>query len=171
MSVEIRPARPGEEAAVNRVIVRTWKTAYRGLVDPAYLAAMEEADPTRIARFGREITAGRVLAAVADSTLVGLAVYGPARQEPYLGQGELYALYILKEYQQTGIGGRLIHTVKQALSLAGFRRMVIGCFSENPARNFYEKTGGRAVEQKTCAIGGREYGETIFQYDLAGMEN
>ena len=48
----------------------------------------------------------------------------------------------------------------------GYREMIIGCLSENPSCGFYEKIGGRLTEENACMIGGRDYRESIYRYEL-----
>lgn len=167
MELIIRKALSGEETVVTRVNVRTWKTAYRGIVAQAFLDALDENSGKRRAHIRADIAKGNVFAALDGEAIVGFASFGPARDEPYTGFGEVYALYVLEAYEHRGLGRRLLTAALCELEAQGFRRAVIVCFSENPACRFYEKLGGRRAEERTFPIGGKDYRAAVFEYGLS----
>lgn len=170
MDFQIRKAVPGEEKQVARVNIQTWKTTYKGIVEQAFLDNLSENGEKRLANIRRDIAEEKVDVAEANGKIVGIAIYGAARDEKYAGCGELYALYVLDACQQSGIGGRLVNTVENDLARKGYRKMIIGCLSENPSCGFYEKMGGRQTDEKACTIGGRDYRESIFRYELSAPQ-
>ncbi|WP_461223968.1 GNAT family N-acetyltransferase [Lacticaseibacillus suihuaensis] len=100
----ITPACPSDDfTAVAAVYWQTWRTSYRNLVPAAYLASLTPATwhpETRI-----ETT---LLAKTAAGRIVGVCAYGPARRPARAGQGEVYSLYVLPEFQGQGLGRRLL---------------------------------------------------------------
>ena len=170
MDFQIRKAVPGEEKQVIHVNIQTWKTAYKGIVDQPFLDDLSEDGEKRLAGIRRDIAAEKVYVAATGGEIVGIAIYGAARGGKYAGCGELYALYVLDACQRSGIGGQLVNTVENDLARKGYREMIIGCLSENPSCGFYGKMGGRLTEENTRMIGGRDYRESIYRYELSAPQ-
>jgi GNAT superfamily N-acetyltransferase len=173
MIITIRKAVPGEEYDINRVIIRTWKTSYRGVIDDEYLDSLSESDTSRLDRMRGSIEKGCVYLALVGGEVVGAALFGEAMTE-YDGadieergsKGELYALYVLPEHQRSGAGRRLVGAVKGELFLKGYRKMLIGCLTDNPSCRFYEKEGGRLIGTTQHAVGGKAYAESVYEFDI-----
>jgi GNAT superfamily N-acetyltransferase len=145
--VMIRPLQDADVEAVAEVHVRTWRSAYAGIIPADYLASL---DPVQFAKRRRSFPvppgAGTVVAADDDGTIVGFATFGPAR----LAQGteydrtnaELYAIYVDPDHQGAGTGRHLLTAARAALKAAGFPRMWLWVLAENhPSRRFYEHLG------------------------------
>ena len=164
MNITIRKAVLGEEKNVAEVNTRTWKTAYKGIVDDSFLENLDEKQPERIDKMRRAIVGGNVFVAVCAGSIVGMAMFGAARDDGFEGYGELYALYVLDAYQKTGVGKRLVNAVRDALRAKGYERFIIACFADNPSCGFYEKMGGRLIKRTLCSIGGGEYRTNIYAY-------
>lgn len=169
MEFQIRKAAVGEERDVSHIMVQTWRSTYRNILDAAYLDAMDENSERRLAGIRQKIADGHVYVAVSGGILVGFAIFGEARDTDCPDCAELYALYVPDAYQKTGIGRQLVRTVKSDLSAAGYKQMRIACLRENSSYRFYEKTGGRQIEEKTFTIGGRAYPLRIFHYKLSAL--
>lgn len=93
---------------------------------------------------------------------MGYAHAGPERDGDEEYPGELYAIYVLKEYQGSGIGKTLIRAVAERFVKDGISAMVVWVLSDNPSKGFYEKLGGRFLGTKVMEIGGRQLVETAY---------
>ncbi len=79
------------------------------------------------------------------------------------GAGEIYALYVLSEYQGHGIGRSLVQSAARWLADKGFRRMIIFVLRENaPARKLYETIGGLLELERTRDIEGVQAAEVGY---------
>ena len=115
---------------------KSWQESYRGIVDPGYLdrltlercedMAFRYPENTLVAKDG-----GRV---------IGFACAGALRDAE--GEGEVFALYVLEEYQRRGVGYALM---KRALALlSGCRTVGVRVLKDNAkAIRFYERVGFR----------------------------
>jgi GNAT superfamily N-acetyltransferase len=142
---EIRIITEDDIDAVAELTVRTWRSAYAGIVPPESLAAL---DPREAAerRRSRPIPPGGVtLVAIEDGEIIGMATSGPlrvTREKNDDAHGELYALYIDPGHQGAGTGRLLISASREHLRRAGFPDMLLWVFEENHrARGFYERMG------------------------------
>jgi ribosomal protein S18 acetylase RimI-like enzyme len=56
-------------------------------------------------------------------------------------RGYVYHLAVRSDHQRKGLGGELMRRVEDALSNAGLEKIHLFIFSDNPAVDFYEKSG------------------------------
>jgi GNAT superfamily N-acetyltransferase len=102
------------------------------------------------------------------SGVVGFACGGKLREPIGDYDGELYAIYILKEKQGQGIGRGLTRSVAHALRGEGFKSMAVWVLRENPAVEFYRRLGAEEIARKPIEIGGAKLEEIALGW--AGME-
>jgi ribosomal protein S18 acetylase RimI-like enzyme len=163
-SVHLRDASAEDSPGIARVHVRTWQSAYRGLLAEDFLGSLSEA--SRQGRW-REILAqpgstGFTLVAEQDGQIVGFASAGPERSGDPNHTGEVYAIYVLPGRQHEGIGQRLIQASARRLVEAGLASMLVWVLSENPSRKFYEALGGKFLREQSIEIGSQTLMETAY---------
>ena len=146
--VSVRPAQPGDAAALGELQVRAWRSAYadvlpadllEGLDQAAFAATWEQAIRMRPdARWA-------VLVASAGADAVGFAAVGPAEGHPDLDgveTGELHALVVDPDRTRAGHGSRLQAAVTDTAREAGFRRLCTWVADGDTAlRAFLEASG------------------------------
>jgi ribosomal protein S18 acetylase RimI-like enzyme len=150
----VRSADIDDAAAIARVHVDTWRTAYRGLLPADFLEALDEAGYAE--RWRRTLTdgTGRVYVAEDGRQTVGFASGGPERAGEDGFTGELYAIYVLQQAQGRGHGRRLVQAVAQGLREMGLPNMIVWVLRDNHnARHFYERLGGVYVRSQPITIG------------------
>ena len=74
---------------------------------------------------------------------MGFVDGGKERSHPEKGIGEIYAIYLLKEFQMQGIGRKLFEAARQSLMDAGMKSMVVWVLDNSPNKRFYLSTGGK----------------------------
>lgn len=177
----LRLARPDDALSIARVHVESWQRAYVGLVDQAYLDALEI--PERADGWEARLVTGlggdlalkpwwgggrpaRTEVLVDPrGTIQGFVSYGPLRPEPgevaEPGGGELYALYLHPDAWGQGGGWALYERCLAALRLAGFARVTIWAMrGAQQARAFYERQGAQ------LQAGGRIHKTQGIEMDL-----
>jgi ribosomal protein S18 acetylase RimI-like enzyme len=170
----IRRARPGDAPGIAAVHVATWRSAYPGILPEDYLANLS---PSRIAAsYQRGLFERRdgeaVFVAVAPPAegeapqIVGFASGGRLRRPggPRT-RGEIETLYVLDDWRDQGVGRRLIRATAAHLSVIGCCSARLCVLSDNPARWFYQRLGGRVVERETIRVGGQEVEQTALVWD------
>ena len=115
---------------------KSWQESYRGIVDDGYLDRMTVSRCEEMASRYPENT----LVAKDGERVVGFVCAGPSREAA--ADGEVYALYVLQDYQHRGIGYALM---RRALDeLRNCRVIRLWAFAENKkALRFYERVGFR----------------------------
>jgi GNAT superfamily N-acetyltransferase len=90
-----------------------------------------------------------------DEHIVGFANYGRELENDPDYRGELYALYILKQFQGKGGGSALLQRAALDLLVLGISSMLVWVLSENPHRKFYERLGGVYLREKPIEFGNK----------------
>ncbi|MFN2539049.1 MAG: N-acetyltransferase family protein [Mycobacteriales bacterium] len=101
--MSVRSATVEDALAVETVRIRGWQAAYRGIVPDSFLDSLV-IDTQRRARLMGSADVTTLVAG--DDEVVGMAVYGPARDDD--GVVELYALYVDPSAWRTGVGAALL---------------------------------------------------------------
>jgi ribosomal protein S18 acetylase RimI-like enzyme len=149
--VLVRPATPADVPAAVDVWLRSWRSAYRGLVPAPMLAAL---DPDETADRWRRTLADpngrRTLVAVRGGTVLGTATFGPYRLEQRPGSpvdpavGEVYAIYVDPAGWGGGTGRALLAAAVRELRADGPRPVRLWVAEANErARRFYTRFGFR----------------------------
>lgn len=170
--MKIRIAHPEDAPSIAKVQVDSWRTTYKGIVPDDFL---QQLSYEKREEFWREATkSGLVFVAEEENdNIVGFVSGGKERSGNYEGyDGELYAIYIFKEFQGKGIGSLLVKELTKALNDAGFRSMIVLVLDKNPAKYFYEALGGRLIGYEEVTIGGKPLKERVYGWeDLKNLQD
>lgn len=150
----VRPAEAWDAAAIARVHVATWRSAYRELLTADFLASLDQSQYEE--RWARSLgdASARVYVAENADGVVGFASGGPERAGEAGFSGELYAIYVLPDAQGRGHGRRLVQAVVAGVRELGLKDMIVWVLRDNaPARKFYERLGGMYVREQPITIG------------------
>jgi L-amino acid N-acyltransferase YncA len=152
----IRPANAGDAAPIARVHVDCWRTTYQGIVSDKVLNELSVAD--RQNRWIRILNDAyeRVIVFVLETDkqeVVGFASAGAERGDIEGYDGELYAIYILEDWQGKGGGRQLLQAVARDLHKKGLKSLAVWVLKENPFAAFYQNLGGQYVREKPIDIG------------------
>ena len=174
--IKIRYAEFEDVENIIDVNLKTWRTTYGGIVDEDFLLKLEVGRNDSVKRakdnFGKRKIEGRKIydcVATHGENFIGMLTYGKCREEDKLGLsncGEVYAIYILKEYQQKGIGKRLINFAIEDLANENYEKLIIWALKENPSVEFYKKIGGEIGFKKDIKIGEQLLEEIGFIFDI-----
>ncbi|OBG69393.1 GNAT family N-acetyltransferase [Mycobacterium sp. E3305] len=143
--IEVRAAVPADADEVARLHVRSWRSAYRGLVADEYLDSLTpEAVVDRYA-FGRVgLRMPSTLVAVDGPAIRGFATAGLCRDAALPNFGELMALYVDPAHAGAGVGTLLLGAARYRLRAIGVTGAVLWVLDANArARRFYQRGGWR----------------------------
>jgi RimJ/RimL family protein N-acetyltransferase len=146
--VPVRPARIEDVAEIAKIHVRTWQSAYAGLVPQSYLdsltPAQREPGWTRAIQDG-DASRGAILVATDDrGRLVGFARVGESRDPDSSAPdvGEVRAIYLAPQSWGTGAGRALMTAALSRLTDLGYQQATLWLLDSNArARRFYEAAG------------------------------
>ena len=162
MGVTVRPATIDDAAGIARVQVRTWQSAYAGLMPAETLDALDVDQATlRIRAWFDSKGFDRAVAIDPIDGVVGFVSFGPYqidRNHELLDPryGEIPAIYVAVEWQGQGIGRALMDAAVGALRERGMTEVRLWVLTGNAsARAFYERYGLTADgERSTFRVSG-----------------
>jgi len=163
--LEIRKAKAEDSRSILEVNVKTWCTSYEGIVPKSFLQYRIDTIEEQIKRCETTVEQDdNVYVAVVDGQVVGIMSYGVGRNVGYENFGEIYTLYVLKEYQNQGIGKKLFLKGMQELKEKKYHSIIVNCLTENKANDFYAKMGGKVIGMHEIEIGGKKIKENTILY-------
>ena len=164
--MRIRRAVLSDAPGIARVDVDSWRSTYIGLVPDDVLSSYDYSERERARRIG--IADESTITFVAEHKtdgIVGFLSGGPARIDDMPYASELYAIYLLEQYQRQGIGRRLVSELCAWLLTQDITSMYTWVLDKNPSRRFYESLGGIEFRSETMAIGGRDVVEVAYGWN------
>lgn len=157
----IRDAVASDAKGIAEVHVRSWQSAYVGLMPAEYLASLTASLPNRQVGWAKAIDRreSETLVYEANGAIIGWVSVGPCRDDDLqeLEAGEVMAIYTLKEYWGTNVGVDLWRSGLKRLLEQGFRSFSLWVLSGNErAVRFYLRHGGHldTNSQRALSRGG-----------------
>ena len=151
-----------------QVHVDTWRTTYKGIVPDAHLESLSY--EKRSALWSQVIAEQRpryhvwVVKNKSDA-VIGFSDGGENRDRSLPFDGEIYAIYLRKEFQGLGVGKRLFLDSFEQLYRHGFTSALVWVLEDNPTRKFYEAMGGEIAGRKWIEIGGKRLQEIAYGWE------
>jgi L-amino acid N-acyltransferase YncA len=147
LSIEVRHAEPKDAPAIASVHRTSWLHAYGGLIPHKALVTMLE---RRREDWWRRAARGHasLLVLQIGEKIVGYATIGVNRTPALKQDGEIYEIYLLPEYQGTGLGSYMFRECRNALRGLGLFELVAWCLEDSEAAStFFRATGGMDVAE------------------------
>jgi ribosomal protein S18 acetylase RimI-like enzyme len=166
MPFQIRPAQHGDPRVIAHVHIESWRTTYRGIIPAAYMASLKEEDGEQKWQQRLELKTDEIFVCYGQSDdqsgIFGFINGGPIREAIGSYDAELYAIYLLQQYQQQGAGRALVRALAASLHNRGFQSMIVWVLDANPAVGFYKHLGAVPLTTKTINIGGVDLPEVAL---------
>src|SRR5215471_21854719 len=134
----LRAAESADAMPVAQVHVRSWQSAYRGLLPDEYLDQLRPED--RAARYDfatRDPQRPQTIVAVEAGAIRGFATTAPSRDADLAEYGELGALYVDPDYWGRGIGMALVSAARDRLAGLGFENALLWVLMGKCARGSF----------------------------------
>ncbi|HWP95320.1 MAG TPA: GNAT family N-acetyltransferase [Syntrophomonadaceae bacterium] len=152
--MNIREADINDAPGIARVVVDTWKSAYRGIISDDYLNNLSYQEREK---GWREFPWDNSFVFVAEDdgkNVIGFVAGGPERESRSECQGEVYAIYVYQSHQYQGIGSLLFRALLRKLEQTGIHSLLVWVLTDSPFRRFYERQGGQAADSKLLEMEG-----------------
>jgi len=167
--IKIRPASTKDAQEIVGIKNTTWKDTYKNLIDPQYLNSLKKSKEVIKKWQNRIIKATEnqnthLWVACNSSNVIGFIWAGKARQPSVEDLDyEIYAFYILPEYQHQGIGKKLFVTFTDTIKDDFFLWML----KDNKSELVYKKLGCQKTDHiNPIIIGNKQYQEIAFIYKI-----
>ena len=159
----VRAATQADVPDIARIHVSAWRETYAGLIPQEVLDNLSEDERAAMWRGAlSEGSATSLLVCEHEGDVVGFTAVGPEREKHARYTGELYAIYLLKEFQGRGYGRALFQEAVRLLEAAGHGATRLWVLEDNPTRGFYEHLGGELHERKTITVMGATLTEVAY---------
>jgi GNAT superfamily N-acetyltransferase len=161
-------------AGIAKVYVDTWRSTYAAILPHQVLLDMSYERQAREWSWAiRNSAQPLIVAAEANHGVVGFTSFGPARlrDRPASGRfageghatvGEIYTLYVWPEFQDRGIGRRLLAAAFAAMIDKDYDCSFLWALRDNPSRYFYERVGGKAIAERREHLWGCALDEVCY---------
>lgn len=161
-----REANLEDAPAVAKVHVESWRKSFAGIVPEEFLDSLSVEKRTKA--FEQRLGEANYKMFVAEDSkkgIVGFADFGKARESDFEFEAELYAIYLLREFQGKGIGENLFRLCQKAMIDEGFDSMYLKTLAISPYKSFYEKMGGQIVGRGNHFILLVEYETLVYGWE------
>ena len=160
--MKIRKAVLADARGIAKVHVDSWKTTYDNIVPVEYLNKLSYESREQL--WKNSIPNGGVyVAETSEGEIVGFASGGKERTGKYPDYaGELYVIYILKEYQGNGLGSLLVKPLIDELQLQNISTMLVLVLEDNSSRLFYEALGAKKIDTIEVEFSGQRVQELVY---------
>ncbi len=157
----IRYARPSDATSIGEVYAETWQDTYPAALPINKLARLSKDALARqwfvrikSAQGAYRTSDAVIVATTAQGRIVAFGDCGVNRRPQYRFASEVYTLYVLPDYQQFGLGTRILGALFDHLRNYKKNTVVVWALIDNPNRHFYSGLGGEIIgEYKTTHWG------------------
>lgn len=172
----IRRAVPSDAYDIAGVHVRTWQSAYRGLIPDSYLESLSISKRAEswAKQLEKSADGTRYFVAELEGEIVGFGTVGKNGDDDSPDDvGELYAIYVLPGKQGIGIGSALLEAGLAFLKHEQFKRVTLWVLEGNhSSRRWYESRGWQLEGGlKTDERDGFQLHEIRYVLDLDGQHH
>ena len=169
--ISIRSATLEDARGIAHVQIEGWRSAYAGIIDPEYLNNLNIDERTEIWQKNLLYPGSTTWVAIAQDEVVGFCGVGPLRPSESVMNlnpnttGEVYAIYILPNYQRQGIGCQLFSYSQDYFKNRGWSQYILWALKENKSGQlFYQSQGGIPVAEEIRPIAGKDYLEVCYLF-------
>ena len=151
MDIKIRKATEKDIKGITKVHVDSWKTTYKGILSDKIIEATtyESREKQWESIFKQSVgNQYKYVAETVDGEIIGFIDGGFERTGKYDCDGELYAIYLLEEYQGYKVGQRLFKSLISEFMKNNIDSVLVWVISNNPSIGFYEKFSPELVDTK-----------------------
>lgn len=163
-NIVVRKAMPSDAKDIVEINIKGWQDTYKGIFPDSYLKKLNIDKEKHIEKYKEKIDKkGNFLVSLFDDKIVGFANYGLNKKNMNDSIGEIYAIYILSEYQKSGIGSKLFNQTINLLK-DDYKNIIVSCLLENPSNLFYKKMGGKLIDNCEFVLENEKYTENVYEF-------
>ncbi|MGE7883992.1 N-acetyltransferase family protein [Bacillus sp. NPDC094077] len=151
MEIHIRRAIKDDISCIAKVHADSWKTTYKGIFANEILenVTFEQRKKQWENIFQKEENPQyRFVAETLNGEIVGFIDGGTERTGTYNCDIELYAIYVLQEYQGLKVGKRLFQALLSECKKTNMQSLLVWVVTNNPSKRFYEKYNPEQIDMK-----------------------
>jgi len=148
-------------------ITKTWNETYRGIVNEDFLSKLYETEDKRYNNAINNFDENNNLQYIVKNDNKIIAYLKLSKKEKCI---ELQSLYVLKTFQNNGIGKLLLNKAFEEAKIMGYDKIYIGCIDSNKSNGFYQKMGGKIVSKREFKLPNQVLYENVYEYGIETPE-
>ncbi|WP_407272845.1 GNAT family N-acetyltransferase [Radiobacillus sp. PE A8.2] len=161
----IRKAKLDDAESIAEVHVESWKSTYSEFINERDLSNITfEHRRTLWETILKMPNIGQIALVVEqeDGKIVGFISGGQERTKRFGFDGEIYAVYLYKQYQRMGLGTMMLEAFAKEMKNLGHSSILVWVLTQNPSNRFYIDFGAEKIDQEQTTIGKGTYQETAY---------
>jgi len=165
---QIQEANLKHAPGLANVHVKTWQHSYKGIIDQDYLDSLDlkQREERWVNIFQIQDRKSQIYVLLNNKDqVIGFYSIGESREKEHDFTHELWAIYILPEYQGHGLGRFMFEDIKHKLHALNAKSLCVVVLQEGPAVAFYKKMGAQIIQARRDEIGGKQYAEYLMGWD------
>jgi len=165
----IRKAVKADGYNIAKLLVSGWQTAYKGLIDDAFLKNMSVDIMAKNweSNISSQNEDNNIYVYEESYQILGIIRFGIPDDASSNYNAEIHVLYVEPTLKRNGIGTKLFKFATENFIKNQTTNMIIWCLKGNfPSINFYEKMGGKIVSSRKAVINNIELEEVGIEYNL-----
>jgi GNAT superfamily N-acetyltransferase len=167
MHLKIRRVSIDDCEALGNLFMRVWRISLKALAPEGFLEQFKL--DTQIRKYAQRAAASDwvLFLAECDDEIVGMISATDNFDEPKVYKKQIKSMYVDPDHQRTGVGSMLLNTMFEHLQDGKTENVMLWCIRNNvPASNFYQKFGGRKIENVEPPEAYAAMPHVIFAWDL-----
>ena len=160
----IRKAIFGDLESISQINVNTWQTNYKGIIDDDFLKTRTFEFVYNRWKESNWIEDKESISFVYEENNLVKGFVSGKKNEKY--DCEIVSIYVDPQYQNQGIGKKLLEHEKNYFKNTGCKKMIIWTIKGFQNNKFYEKNGGIITEKKEIEYGNKKYPGIGFVFIL-----
>ena len=164
----VRKAKPDDAYGITYVNAHTRYTTYKWLIPEKLLQTRIDSIDEKTEKVREFIENGKnylVVENIETKEIVWMSIFWNSRNEDYPNSWEIYAIYILQEYQKLWLGKKLFFAWINELISLWYNDMIINVLDWNPTIDFYKKYWGTVIWERYDQFGKALLKENILLFD------
>ena len=158
MEYTIERVKLGDETVLAYIQTESWKAGFKDILSADVLERCTQVDKaTAMYRRLLEQRVGNGYLLKVEGEPHCIAWWDAAREKDMPGYAELICIHSLQDKWRKGYGGKMMNTVLEEASAAGFSKVMLWVFEDNTrARRFYEAHGFTTCGRMKSSLGSLE---------------
>ncbi|MFX0010074.1 MAG: GNAT family N-acetyltransferase [Candidatus Hermodarchaeota archaeon] len=169
-----REAKSSDAKGIAELLVDTWRSTYSAILSKKVLQKrnykiVEERWKPRINNLSKK---DLMDIAEKEDEIVGIVWVRTEKSNPVNDlvnaekfNGELMAIYVLKNYQRMGVGTKLVRFGVEFLLKNKIHSMIVWVFKDNSAKQFYINLGATYIGDSYKDLDGEKYLESAYGWE------
>lgn len=165
MELKVEKSKKEDCKEITEFITKVWNETYKDIINDNFLKLLKENEKKRtqnaINNFDEKNNLQYIIKK--NNKIIAFLKLNKVDNEEKI---EIQSLYVLKEYQNQGIGKYLLKIGFKEAKKMGYNEVFIGCLEKNKSNEFYKKMGGLFINKREFKLSNQTLYENVYKFNL-----